>query len=160
LARTFQHPALFGTLTIAENLRLAERRRTVASPAAREWLDTLPDELSLRPWMDVVAGAAPDPVRKLADTLRALTMLPKLLLVDEPAAGLTAEEREKLGDLFKGAREHLGCSILLIEHDVPLVFRICDRVTVLSNGALIAEGTPAEVRAHPEVIRAYLGEPI
>jgi branched-chain amino acid transport system ATP-binding protein len=154
LGRTFQHPALFGSLTVRENLGLAQRRR--GTPRA-DWLDGVLRDLDLWQWQDVVVDSAPYPVRKLTDMVRALAASPSLLLVDEPAAGLASSERESLANLLEWANTTLGCALLLIEHDMPLVFRLADYVTVLSNGRRIAEGTPAEIRAHPDVIEAYLG---
>ena len=150
LARTFQHPEVAARLSIGENLNLARRERL-------RWLDELIDELGLTPWLPVLAKNAPYPVLKLADTVRALLTAPRVLLVDEPAAGLNRDEREKLVGLLTAARDRLGTTILVIEHDVPLVFGLCERISVLDSGRLIADGTVAEVRRHPEVIEAYLG---
>ena len=105
----------------------------------------------------MLAKNAPYPVLKLADTVRALLTAPRVLLVDEPAAGLNRDERERLVALLTAARERLGTTIVVIEHDVPLVFGLCERISVLDSGRLIADGTTAEVRSHPEVIEAYLG---
>ena len=159
LGRTFQAPALFGSLTVDENLRLARARRRESSDVDHVWIDGLIAELDLAPWIDVVVASCPYPVRKLVDMVRALSAAPRAILVDEPAAGLGADERDKLVELLGGARQRLGCAIVLIEHDVPLVFELADRVTVLSNGRLVASGDPDDVRAHPDVLEAYLGTP-
>jgi branched-chain amino acid transport system ATP-binding protein len=160
LGRTFQHPALFGTLTIRENLGLAARARARRGVEPAAWLERAIDDLDLRPWLDVVVDSAPYPVRKLTDMVRALAAGPDLLVVDEPAAGLASSERDRLAELLDWARTHLSCAILLIEHDMPLVFRLADHITVLSNGKLIAAGSPDEIRAHPDVVEAYLGTPV
>jgi ABC-type branched-subunit amino acid transport system ATPase component len=159
LARTFQHPELSLKLTMGENLafgrNLGDQRDSV-----RESLDAIQDVvdgLHIRPWMDVVGASAPYPVLKMVDTLRAVITRPAVLLVDEPAAGLPKEEREKLVELLTAARDLFGTTIVVIEHDVPLVFSLCERITVLDSGRLIADGTAEEIRNHPEVIEAYLG---
>ena len=158
LGRTCQDPALFDALTVKENLDLARRaRRRRGNTRAADWLDRLPFDLELDRWFAVIARDAPYPVRKLTDVVRALTAAPDVLLMDEPAAGLAHEEREKLVAVLESARERLGCAILLIEHDVPMIFRVTDRLTVLSNGRQIATGRPDEISRHPEVIAAYLG---
>ena len=160
LGRTFQHPALFGTLTIRENLGLALRARRKRNAGTADWLDSVLVDLDLRGWLDSVVDAVPYPVRKLADMVRALAAAPELLLVDEPAAGLASSERDRLAELLVWARRELSCSIVLIEHDMPLVFRLADRVSVLTNGRLIADGSPEEIREHPDVVEAYLGTPV
>jgi branched-chain amino acid transport system ATP-binding protein len=157
LGRTFQHPALFGTLTVRENLDLAARLRRKRGLPPADWLDSVIDMVDLRAWLDAVVNSAPHPVWKLVDIVRALAAGPALLLVDEPAAGLPSTDRDKLTHLLDWARAQLTCPIVLIEHDMPLVFRLADHITVLSNGKLIAAGSPEEIRAHPDVIEAYLG---
>jgi ABC-type branched-subunit amino acid transport system ATPase component len=157
LGRTFQHPEIAPRLTVGENLDIARRLRRRRSRGRLDWVDQTIRELGLDRWLEVLGKSAPYPVLKLADTLRALLTAPSILLVDEPAAGLTREEREKLVALLTTARERLGTTIVVIEHDVPLVFGLCERISVLDSGRLIADGTAAEVRRHPEVIEAYLG---
>jgi sulfate-transporting ATPase len=97
--------------------------------------------------------------RRLVGIARAAALSPSILLLDEPAAGLSTTESEELGRLIRRLSRERGMGILLVEHDVDLVMSVCDRVTVLNFGQVIAESTPAEVRAHPGVIAAYLGEP-
>lgn len=161
LGRTFQHPAMFETLTVRENLELAIRfrkrkgKRLPADP--EEWLDEQVVRLEETEWHDVVVSHTPYPVHKTVETLRALLAAPEVLIVDEPAAGLPNDERDRLVTLLTDARDVLGIGIVVIEHDVPLVFGICDRMTVLHSGRVIARGTPAEVRRDPAVREAYLG---
>ncbi|MGW4335401.1 ABC transporter ATP-binding protein [Rhodococcus koreensis] len=160
LGCTFQKPALFESLTIQENLGLARKRARSVSSECAQWIDGLQSEVGLTRWLEMRAGDAPYPVQKLVDVVRAISLAPTVLLVDEPAGGLNADERELLAELLLRARDRLECSIILIEHDVPMVFRVCDRVTVLSNGSAIVNGmTPDDVRQHPEVVSAYLGTP-
>ena len=161
LARTFQAPAPFGTLTIHENLDMARRFRRRTRRQLEDdqvaWLEDLVDDMGLTPWLHVPARHAPHPVQKVTDVLRSLFTAPTALLVDEPAAGLAKGDRDRLVGLLGAARERLGIGVLIIEHDVPLVFDLCERLTVLNFGRLIAEGTPEEIRRHPDVREAYLG---
>ncbi|CAN5121735.1 ABC transporter ATP-binding protein [soil metagenome] len=157
LAVSYQAPSLFGSLTIGENLELVEPLRRRHGGAHDDWLSSLPARYGLEEWHWSRADDAPYPIRKFGDVVRAFLSGPRVLVLDEPAAGLSHDQREQLVELVLEAKSRLRCSIVLIEHDVPLVFALADRVTVLDNGRLIASGPPEEVRQHPEVLRAYLG---
>jgi branched-chain amino acid transport system ATP-binding protein len=103
-------------------------------------------------------GSLPYGLQKRADVARALALEPKLLLLDEPVAGMGAEETEEIGAAIVNIQEQLGVTQILVEHDMALVMGIADRVLVLDFGCVIAQGTPAEIQANPDVIKAYLGE--
>jgi branched-chain amino acid transport system ATP-binding protein len=155
IARTYQGIRLFGALTVADNLRAGAFRRA-REPGNHELLALL-----------ARAGLAGVTLERRADTLsygeqrrleiaRALAAEPHALLLDEPAAGMNATETGDLGALIRGIADD-GAAVLLVEHDMALVRAICDRVTVLNFGVVIAEGTPQEVARHPDVVEAYLG---
>jgi len=107
---------------------------------------------------DLIAGNLPYGEQRRLEIARALATNPKLLLLDEPAAGMNPQETEELMKTIRFVRDHFGISILLIEHDMKLVMGICERITVINFGMMLIEGTPDEVRSNPEVIKAYLGE--
>lgn len=173
IGRTFQNLALFRTMTVRDNvlvgchskhhagfLRNAFRLPGVAAieSQARARADQLIHFLDLEAVAEREVADLPFGTQKRVELARALAAEPQLLLLDEPACGLNHEELESLGTLIRDIRDRLNVTVLLVEHHMSLVMGVSDKVVALNFGKKIAEGTPAEVRAHPEVIRAYLGE--
>jgi branched-chain amino acid transport system ATP-binding protein len=165
LARTWQSIELFDDLTVVENLAVSaehtgpwETLREVLwkpAPASETIRDSL-DLLGLRDVADETPTDLPQGQRKLVGVARALAATPRLLLLDEPAAGLDTAESQELGARLRGVVDG-GLSMLLIEHDMGLVLSICDYIFVLDFGVVIARGRPQEIRTDPRVISAYLG---
>jgi branched-chain amino acid transport system ATP-binding protein len=174
IARTFQNVALFEGMTVLDNIKLGAHARmrtdVVSAMAWAPWARR--EERALREEVerDVVdfleiehlrrrtVGSLAYGLQKRVDLARALAARPRLLLLDEPVAGMNEEETEDMARFILDIQEERGVTVVLIEHDMSVVMDLCDRVTALSFGERIAEGTPAEIQRHPEVVRAYLGE--
>lgn len=151
LSRSFQKTNIFPELTIRQQVDLAARRAEIDN--TNEVLSELSlTEIADRPASDVSYGD-----QRRVDLALALVGKPKLLLLDEPAAGLTIEESLSMARHLRSLAERWKLTILLVEHDMEVIFAICDRLTVLHLGEVLTEGLPDEVRSNPDVIRAYLG---
>ncbi|MEZ0221927.1 MAG: ABC transporter ATP-binding protein [Tardiphaga sp.] len=167
IARTFQNIRLFGSMTVWEHLLVAQPhsesawRRLLpiswANPAAQERAEEVMEFFGLTELRDRPAKSLPYGIQRKVEMARAVTAKPKLLLLDEPVAGMNHDEAEEIRALMIRLRD-TGLTILLIEHDMNFVMRLCDYLYVLDFGVLIAEGRPEEVRANPVVLDAYLGK--
>ena len=176
LARTFQHPEIFEGLTIQEHLTLAYRTRharqriwsdlfTLGSlrnrdPREKESVDSILDVLALSAMADRPSHGMPLGVARLVELGRALASAPTALLLDEPSSGLDSTETEQFGQVLQRIVDERGISVLIVEHDVELVMRLCHRINVLDFGSLIATGTPEQIRSDARVRAAYLGEAV
>jgi branched-chain amino acid transport system ATP-binding protein len=172
IARTFQNVELFYSMTVLENVMVGQYVRTSSGfwgaifrppSAKREEKETRSQAMKILSFVgidhlaDHKSGDLPFGWQRLLEIARALASSPELLLLDEPAAGLNATETRQLGDLLNKIRD-TGVALLLVEHDMSLTMEISDRIAVLDQGKLLAEGTPREVQSNKAVMAAYLGQ--
>jgi branched-chain amino acid transport system ATP-binding protein len=164
IARTFQRLEAFGSLSVWENVLVAaeiHRRHGLRRRRYNETPAQVTERLIRRVGLDRYAGrpadTVPTGIARLLELARALAGEPRLLLLDEPSSGLSAAETESFGDLVRELAGE-GKAVLIVEHDMDLIMRVCDRIHVLNFGEVIASGTPSEIRADTDVQRAYLGQ--
>ncbi len=159
IARTFQRLEAFGSLTARDNVLVAAEMRKRWNHErydAAATTDHILELVGIAHLSDAPAASLPTGNARLVELARALAIAPSILLLDEPSSGLDEEETDAMGRLLSQlAGEGLG--VLLVEHDMPFVMEVCDRINVLDFGKVIAKGTPAEIQGNPEVQRAYLG---
>ncbi|MDO4194141.1 MAG: ABC transporter ATP-binding protein [Erysipelotrichaceae bacterium] len=173
IARTFQNIRLFQNLSVIDNVKAGMHNKITYSPAdsifrTRKYYDQekqieekaheLLKIMGLDSLAEISAGSLPYGGQRRLEIARAMATDPKLLLLDEPAAGMNPQETEELMNMIRFVRDHFHIAILLIEHDMKLVMGICERITVINFGMMLASGTPEEIQSNPAVIKAYLGE--
>jgi ABC-type branched-subunit amino acid transport system ATPase component/ABC-type branched-subunit amino acid transport system permease subunit len=172
VARSFQDASLFAGLTVTETIQLALSRRSkvgflsamVSAPwvragesrTRREALEVVA-RFGLAPWAESRTAQLSTGTRRICDLAAQVASRPKLLLLDEPTAGVAQREAEAFGPLLRQIRDELDCAVLIVEHDMPLLMGLCDRVYAMESGRVIAVGTPDEVRNDPRVVASYLG---
>ena len=173
IARTFQNTELFEHETVLKNLLIGRHlhRKTALweellflpkvraqDLVFRQQVEDVIDLLDLQSYREQVIANLPYGVRKMVEIARALCLGPRLILLDEPSSGLNPEETEDLSFWIEDINEELGITVVMVEHDMNLVNQVSDRVLALTDGAVIAVGTPIEIQNHPDVLRAYLGD--
>jgi branched-chain amino acid transport system ATP-binding protein len=173
IGRTFQNLAIFGHATVVQNLLVGLHHTLKANPftaalfwgparneeiRARKQVEKIIDFLEIEHLRDTPVGLLSYGLQKRVELGRALATGPRLLLLDEMVSGMNSEETEDIARFILDIREELGVTVVMVEHDMGIVMDISDRVAVLNHGALIGEGTPAEISANEAVIQAYLGK--
>jgi len=173
IARTFQNIRLFRAMTVEQNVMVAghhvhkatfldamlrTRRHAIDEQALRQRARELLELFNLDAFANDIAGSLPYGSQRRLEIARALMLKPKLVLLDEPAAGMNSQEAAELKRQILRLRDELGLTVVLVEHNMAVVMGVCDRIHVVDHGESIAEDTPERVRVHPKVLAAYLGE--
>lgn len=158
IARTFQNLRLFPNLSVRRNIEVAEIQSQRAGHTDGGLIEDAIDLFHLRDVLDATPDSLPYGQMRRLEIVRALALRPKVLMLDEPAAGMNPQETEELFGNLTWLRERHPCAILLIDHDLKFIMSACEKLTVMNMGSLLASGLPKDVTANPEVINAYLGQ--
>ena len=172
ISRTFQNVQNIPFMTVLDNILLGANSRIDTAGLFKRWVSRdqrkaeesmaleIMDFLGMVNYEQKFMMGQPFGIQKLAEIARALVSKPKLILLDEPAAGMNDQETREIANIIRDIRDELGVTVLLVEHDMNLVMSISDRICVLESGKIIALGKPNEVKDDPKVIESYLGEPV
>jgi branched-chain amino acid transport system ATP-binding protein len=173
ISRTFQRSELFNSMSVLENVMMGSHIRTKANifnasiqlnkvkeeeRQSRKEAEEILKILSLYDYKEMPAKALPFGLQRLVEIARAISSHPKLILLDEPASGMTYTEKSNLVNILLNLREQMNLTVLIVEHDIRTIMNISDRLTVLNHGRIIVEGSPAEIRTNQMVIEAYIGK--
>jgi branched-chain amino acid transport system ATP-binding protein len=173
IARTFQNIRIFRAMTVAENVMVAghhlhsatlvdsmlrTRRYESDEQALKKRANELLEVLGLAELSGEIAGSLPYGSQRRLEIARGLMLSPQLLLLDEPAAGMNSQEAQTLNEQIRFLRDQLGLTVVLVEHNMAVVMNVCEKIHVVDHGETIADGTPTEIKVHPKVLAAYLGE--
>lgn len=158
IARTFQNLRIFPSLTVQQNIDVAGYSGASSGRKVNGMVDEAIERFGLADMLTKPAGALPYGQLRRLEIVRALALRPRVLMLDEPAAGMNEQETVELGQALRWVRGQSDCAILAIDHDLKFIMALSERITVLNMGAVIAEGTPKEVSENRQVIDAYLGE--
>jgi ABC-type branched-subunit amino acid transport system ATPase component len=171
-ARSFQDATLFSGLTVTETIQVALGRGhkigVIPAMLGAPWVrarertshrqaNEILERFGLAPWAQVMTSELSTGTRRICDLAAQVAAEPKLLMLDEPTAGVAQRDAEAFGPLLRRVRDELDCAVLIVEHDMPLLMGLCDRVYAMEAGHVIAEGTPAQIRHNPAVVASYLG---
>ncbi|MFY9231717.1 MAG: ATP-binding cassette domain-containing protein, partial [Candidatus Nanopelagicales bacterium] len=155
--RTFQDTRIFKRLSVLENVELGIMSTGKHGAEARDQAYRVLELVGVTKYADEIAGNVPLGDERRVGIARAVATDPDFLLMDEPAAGLDEDETSELATTIVAVRDQLQCGVLLVEHDMSVIFQICEAIHVMDSGRTIAEGTPEEIRTNPAVIEAYFG---
>ncbi|MEM6988353.1 MAG: ABC transporter ATP-binding protein [Pseudomonadota bacterium] len=158
IARTFQNLRVFPSLTVQQNIDVAANTGARSGRDGDTLIDKAVDQFDLRDKLNASANSLAYGQLRRLEIVRALALRPRVLMLDEPAAGMNEHETSALGDALAWVRHEAGCTMVVIDHDLKFIMSLCEHITVLNMGAVIAEGTPQAVSDNPDVAEAYLGE--